>query len=185
MKTETEIKIIGAGKQKTQRGVDIDKLRRRLVALGAQLRFKCVIREIGFTSRFLRKKSIKVRLRTVDGKNELAVKTKKAKSSRFLIRKEREVLVSDFGEMEGILETMGITKFRDREKEREEWLFDGVKIEIDRYPGYPFYVEIEGSPTAIATAKRKLGLSRHRCVAKTSTALLKTWGEKNPDFLKF
>lgn len=175
MKIEKEIKILG---------IDPEKLRRRLVKLGAKLQFKSVIREVAFDSDFL-EKGVTLRLRIVGGKNELTAKKKKL-SSRLLMREEYEVQVSDFEETARILGVLGFSKIRDREKEREEWILGEAKVEIDRYPGMPPYAEIEAKDRqTIMSCLRKLGLSNLRRTTQTSTELLKSWGAKNPNYLKF
>lgn len=72
--------------------------------------------------------------------------------------KEACVEVNDFQEAVNILLALGHKIKAEQEALREEWLLDGVKIDIDTWPWLPSYVEIEGpSEDAVKTVSAKLG----------------------------
>lgn len=184
MKIEKEIKIYS----EKQEGIDLERLRRALADLGAEPMSKGVVHEFGYKSPDLKKRGITtLRLRVIDGKAQLTVKMKKI-PSRLLEREEYEIGVSDLKEAEEILKKLvaGLFRFRRREKEREKWVVGDVDVCIDRYAGFPAYVEIEAKSLAEINATiRKLGLSRYRRTTKTSTELLRMWGAKDPNHIKF
>ena len=162
-------------------------LQAKLVELGAVMKFKSPIREVAFTHPVLRirEKGILLRLRTVADRIELTLK-KRNMEKKILARDEAEIDVSNFRETIEILGALGFIVCRDREKRRVEWEWRGFKIEIDTYPGCPPYVEIEGSSyRAILRAIKALGLGECERFAGSSTDLLRRWGAKNYDFLKF
>lgn len=165
----------------------------RLKDLGAKFVLCGTIREMAFAHPrlHLKERDILLRLRQCRGPAsqypaELTLKRKPRRNSRLLEREEIETEVSDFEATREILEALGFRLCRDREKAREEWTLDGVKIEIDTYPGAPSYCEIEGpSRKKIKEMIRRLGLADKPTSAMSSTELLKHWGVRNYNFIKF
>jgi adenylate cyclase, class 2 len=72
-------------------------------------------------------------------------------------REERETGVSDPDEAERILHGLGLRRRFRYEKRREEWLLEECTIALDETPIGRF-VEVEGDPTAIRRALRRLEL---------------------------
>lgn len=72
--------------------------------------------------------------------------------------KEACVEVNDFKEAVNILQALGHKIKAEQEALREEWLLDGVKVDIDTWPWLPSYVEIEGSSEeSVKNVATKLG----------------------------
>lgn len=72
--------------------------------------------------------------------------------------KEACVEVNDFQEAVNILQALGHKIKAEQEALREEWLLDGVKVDIDTWPWLPSYVEIEGSSEeSVKNVATKLG----------------------------
>lgn len=72
--------------------------------------------------------------------------------------KEACVEVNDFQEAVNILQALGHKIKAEQEALREEWLLNGVKVDIDTWPWLPSYVEIEGSSEeSVKNVATKLG----------------------------
>lgn len=76
---------------------------------------------------------------------------------------ELEVVVSDFESTRTILNKLGIPEARYQENFREEWVFEGVKIDCDEWPKLKPLVEFESeSIEKIDNLISKLGLNKDR-----------------------
>lgn len=72
---------------------------------------------------------------------------------------EIEMNVEDLAKSKALLEALGLVAFRQQEKKRRVFLWDGVEICIDEHPMVPPYLEIEGpSENLIRDAARALEL---------------------------
>lgn len=184
MHIEKEIKVLN---------INPSGVVKRLMDLGAEFVFAGTIREIAFTHPLLRLKErdILLRLRQCSYAGgsypaELTLKKKAKGGSKLLERIEIETEVSDFVATREILEALGFKLCRDREKAREEWMLGDIKVEVDSYPDAPPYIELEGpSRKKIKEAIKALGLSNNPTSTMSSTELLKHWGIKNHNFIKF
>lgn len=177
---ENEIKILD---------VDVGLLQKRLHGLGAKRNFPFTkMPEVAFDHPKLqfRKKGKLLRLRLENGRVELTLKGKNT-AKKLLMRSEDELEVIDFKKAKRFLEKLDFVAYRDREKKREEWILPGgEKVDIDRWPVGEPYVEIESKNLrAIELAIEALGLERHERAAISSTELLKRWGVKNYNYVKF
>lgn len=138
---ETEVKILG---------IDREKIEDRLISLGARKVFDDEIHAIYYDSadHALRKKKDTLRLRR---EGPIAVLTFKRHihDDRAKVREEKEVQVSDFGEMISILSSLGYSSWLEMRKHRTTYELNGVHFELDRYHGeygyIPEFLEIEGS----------------------------------------
>lgn len=89
-----------------------------------------------------------LRLRS-DQKNILTFKKPvSVKNMDFKINEEIEVEVSDFDQMEKILNEIGFSRVQSYEKFRETFAFEDAKILIDNMP-YGTFIEIEGTEESI------------------------------------
>ncbi|MFI1863393.1 MULTISPECIES: class IV adenylate cyclase [Streptomyces] len=70
--------------------------------------------------------------------------------------RETETTVGDFDTTHTLLSRMGILPRSYQENQRDSWLLNGVRLEIDSWPLIPPYLEIEGDSAADvwATASR-------------------------------
>ncbi len=89
-----------------------------------------------------------VRLRRAAGRAILTYKGPARFQGGIKIREERETVVTDPGETEGILAGLGLERRFRYEKRREEWRAEGCAIALDETPIGTF-VEVEGEPPAI------------------------------------
>lgn len=159
MPLETEVKYLG---------VDLDALRERLQALGADFQADRFERNLVFDdpSRNLKEKSILVRLRE-DGRSILTLKRPPEGPTPDGVKtwEEHETELADASAVQATLETLGYAVAFAYEKYRGEWEFGGCHICLDRLP-FGDFVEIEGEPEAIFEAARALGLEGNETSTK-------------------
>jgi adenylate cyclase class 2 len=172
---EIEVKVLGINKP---------ALLKKLAALKAKRILKpTLITELAF--RRANDQKFLLRLRSVGKTNELTFKQDLRKAGdAFKTEREIETTVADFDTTRALLEQLGFTVFRHREKMREEFKLGNVKIEIDTYPECPPYMEIEGDKSAITAALKKLGYGLEDSSSDTATQVLKKLG-KDPSYLLF
>ncbi|MBI2175506.1 MAG: CYTH domain-containing protein [Parcubacteria group bacterium] len=181
---EIELKVLG---------IDRQALRARLRKIGARRVFGPVpVREIYFepdkSMRGARRYS-SFRLRAVGKHYELTVKVGRKnvkqphrgrpaqKIQKFKVRDEYEVRVLDFARALELVRALGYRVFREREKTREEYRHQGVKIEIDEYTGMPPYMELESTREhSLLRVLGALGYNREQATTATATELLARHG---------
>jgi adenylate cyclase class 2 len=147
MAKEIEMKVIG---------VDKNEVEARLAALGARhvadYEFKRVVFNLGGGRT---KKHLRVR---TDGKTT-TLTLKERKGSGLEQTDEYETEVEDFKTTVRILCRAITSKPIYEFNRREEYLLNGVHIAIDKWPGIPWYVEIEGpSVGAVEKTYNELGI---------------------------
>jgi adenylate cyclase, class 2 len=106
----------------------------------------------------LKKKGILLRLRQKGGQAVLTVKMPVQKKSIYKVREETEALVSDFANMEKMLQDIGFRPFFIYEKYREVYSALETQIMVDETPIGNF-IEIEGAPERIDAVAARLGFS--------------------------
>lgn len=140
---EVEIKILE---------IDVEKIQKRLSALGAQRSFDGELVSIAFdfSDKRLSKDEILIRLRKEGLKVMLAYKkllnTEHAKESE-----EIELEVTDFETATKFLNAIGLhaKKGYPMSKHRISYIKDGVHFEIDKLPDFPAYLEIEAPDISV------------------------------------
>lgn len=176
---EIEVKILN---------VDLRRVKQSLEELGA----KSVLRPTLLREWYFRIPGISedernfysLRLRTEGKKNVLAAKIRK-EDKRYHINKEVEIEVSDTAGTKTLLALLGFSIFRQREKIRQVYCLDSIKIAIDQYPRVKPYIEIEGGKKSdIMSFVKKLGYSTSDTTNKTATEIIKETG-LNPNNLFF
>ncbi len=79
--------------------------------------------------------------------------------------KEVCLKVDDYAEAVKFLKALGLRVKSEQESWREEWLLDGVNIDIDTWPWIPTYVELEGpSEESVKNAAKKLGFDMNEAI---------------------
>ena len=86
-----------------------------------------------------------IRLRTNGIKTTLTIKEVKEKTVDGT--KELEIEVSDFDKTDEILTALGYKHRTFQENYRDQYILDGVEIDLDKWPRIPEYMEIEGKST--------------------------------------
>lgn len=176
MKKEIEVKILN---------IDQKKLKKSLKELGARRVFgRTLFHEIYLESPSKERRYSSFRLRSEGKKNFLTLKLKKDDLA-FEIRDEFEMEIKDFEIALKILQLAGFKVFRQREKLREEYVLENVKIEIDEYPMMMPYMEIEApSKKIMKNFLKKFNFSFKYTTNRTATEIIQNAG-LNPDNLLF
>ena len=177
MPREVELKILE---------VNVREMHERLMRLGARKVEQGLVHEVAFDfpDGRIKKRDELFRIRKYRKRTEITYKTNSAHDKDFLDHDEYETVVEDFDTICKIMKLLGLKMVRDREKRRTSYVLGKVKIEIDKYPTIPAYMEIEGSKKDIKDTLRRLGHSMKDTTNMTSTKVLRYYG-KNPDYQKF
>jgi predicted adenylyl cyclase CyaB len=157
---EVEIKVL-----------DIDRadIETNLIALGAKKTFDGEIRAIYYDSpdHSIRKTWATFRLRKEGATAVLTYKCHVADPDA-KVREEKEVTVSDFDVMQGILEAAGFSAWLEMRKIRTTYELGRLHLEFDRYlDAYdyiPEFLEIEGTDVAeVYRCAEMLGFRKEDC----------------------
>jgi adenylate cyclase, class 2 len=120
-----------------------------------------------------------VRLRRAAGRAILTYKGPARFQGGIKTREERETVVADPGETEGILAGLGLERRFRYEKRREEWRAEGCVIALDETPIGTF-VEVEGDPPAIRRVLVSLELDFASALPYTYARLYAQRREQEP-----
>lgn len=90
---------------------------------------------------------------------------------------EHEVVVSDFSELEKILEKMEFTPTTSYERYRTELEKDGVKATIDEFP-FAKFLELEGPEDQIKAAAEGLGFAMKDNLTDSCDTLFTKWRQE-------
>ncbi|MGE5275736.1 MAG: class IV adenylate cyclase [Acidobacteriota bacterium] len=94
-------------------------------------------------------------------------------------REERETTVGDAGEIDAILQRLGLLRRFRYEKRREEWRLDDCAVALDETPIGDF-VEIEGDPAGIRKAVAALELDFAAAIPYSYARLYALKRQENP-----
>jgi len=132
---EIEVKIMN---------IDTKKIRNQLKLLGAKKVFSGEIQALSFDFENLELKQAgkSLRLRKMGDKVEFCFKGRN-ESKIFKAKEEIEVNTSDFAKTRKILENLGLNQIKEYHKCRESYQLGKVKFELDTYPDFPAFLEIE------------------------------------------
>ena len=178
--SEIEIKVLD---------IDVDDVRRRLVALGAQLvkKGRETNRMYDWPDERLWSEGAYLRLRSFGPHHTLTFKRRLA-GDRYKSSEEVETNVADASATAAILTMLGLVERRVDEKDRESYRLDDLLFEIDRWPTIPAYLEIE-APTGerVDHGLALLGIARDARVtsARLDEILKKHYGRTVPTSLRF
>jgi adenylate cyclase class 2 len=96
---------------------------------------------------------------------------------------ESEVTVSDFEETAAIMKRLGMVEKFYEENRRIEYILDGVKIDIDRFPLLRPYVEIEGkSWEEVEKISKKIGMKWEEKIIISTMQIYERNGIKERDY---
>ncbi|MFH1996368.1 MAG: class IV adenylate cyclase [Candidatus Omnitrophota bacterium] len=128
--------------------------------------------------RTLRGKVLVLRIRRIGRRGILTMKYSfKKKSKRFKMVEEIEIPTNDFHNLRFIFEKLGYRIDGFKEKRRQTFHLNNVKILIDRLPFLGFWMELEGGVPDIEKVARKLNL-------KMADANTLSYGQLFARFLK-
>jgi len=156
---EVEVKILN---------IDRKKIEAKLISLGAKKVFDDKVSALFFKSKTDKPhKHLQLRLRTEGTKAVLTLKTR-IPDKELKIRDEHEVEVSDFNEMQIILEGLGYIIYKKTRKHRTSYALDDAHFEFDKYLDefdfIPEFLEIEATtPKTIHKYADLLGIKKEDC----------------------
>jgi adenylate cyclase class 2 len=158
--------------------VDVDEIRKKLLALGARLEYKetQICRILDFDDKRLHEKGEIIRVRKVGNKVELTFKGPTEKIGNTKSREEIETHVEDFETALKIFEKIGLTPVRSYEKHRESYKLGNITFELDNFPNIPVppFLEIEGtSREEVVEMAEKLGFKKEELKSFNGLELLK------------
>lgn len=133
-----------------------------------------------FSGGILGEKNAILRIRKTQDKTILTYK--KRIQNEFDVKQqiEHETEVADFEAIEKIVESLGLIKSLVYEKRRRTWNFKETEIVLDELP-FGFFMEIEGSVTAIAETEMLIGAESFETEHETYPRLTAQFGERNGD----
>jgi len=119
-----------------------------------------------------------LRLRRIDEKTILTYKKRLRNDFDVKENIEHETEIADFEASAQIFESLGFRRSLVYEKRRRTWRFREVEVVLDELP-FGFFMEIEGSITAIAEAEMFLGAEDFEVVHETYPQLTMQFGVRN------
>jgi adenylate cyclase class 2 len=129
-------------------------------------------------NKLLKEKSV-LRLRTIGNRTELTLKKKIAKGE-YKVMEEIETTVGDSETVVRIFEELGM-KSKKYEKYRATYKLGNTKLEMDRCPSVPWFIEIEApSEGEVKDAVEKLGFSMSQATSMTGFDLIKKYNVTEP-----
>jgi adenylate cyclase class 2 len=119
-------------------------------------------------------------LRIRKTQNKTILTYKKRIQNEFAVKRqiEHETEVADFEAIEKIVESLGLIKNLVYEKRRRTWKFKKTEIVLDELP-FGFFMEIEGSVTAIAETEMLIGAEIFETEHETYPHLTAQLGKRN------
>lgn len=163
--------------------LDIDEnvIKNKLLSLNAKK-----IQETRLTVDWYRIKGIKegedpwfLRIRSnSEGKNEVTWKAKSDLLGVSAKHKEINFTISEPSKLADLFEELNLERYAHQEKDRTSFVLKDWQFDIDKYPGMPAYMEIEGSSEEnVKEAITLLNLENNRTWAKGERILIQdTYG---------
>lgn len=168
---EIEVKILE---------IDPDEIEEKLEELGARMVFSGTLRNVFLDkNKVLEAKDSLIRLRD-DGTKSIL--TYKRNITQGKVRKsvEIEVGVSNFSQMQRILNSLGFRERFEYSKARKHYVLGEMSFEIDTIPGIPPLLEIEGpSEKEVLEHVRLLGFSEKDAKNWTGKQLSEHYNKKH------
>jgi predicted adenylyl cyclase CyaB len=161
-------------------GVELDKLRDRLIELEAERKGPSAFEDNWVLDRGneLMKEGKILRLRTDGGRARLTFKGPMRLEGNLKIRQEHEIEVESAEQARALLENLGFAVVRRYQKMREEWQLGGVTIALDHTPIGDF-AEFEGE-RADVVAKR-CGFDPEKGERRSYLRLYEDYLKQHPD----
>ena len=135
----------------------LDEITQKLVDIGAS--FDKEVFEVNYQHRGgeMDERGATLRLRKIGDFSVLTYKEKVSTDNGAKRKIEYETNVSDVEAAEHIIERLGYRLTAVYEKRRKYWHYANVEVVLDELP-FGLYMEIEGTPDAIAKVEKALGL---------------------------
>lgn len=157
--------------------VDVEKTKEKLKSLGA----KEIKNTRLFVDWYCVKEAIEgshpwyFRLRkTTDGKCEMTWKSLEKFVGNTRQSEEINVNIDDFEKAGKLIEALGLVHYAHQEKDRISYILKNWNFDLDKYPGMPAYLEIEGkSEEHVAEAIKLMELESHIALSQGETKLIR------------
>jgi adenylate cyclase class 2 len=121
-----------------------------------------------------------LRVRRVGGRSLLTFKGPARWDGAVKQRREIELEVSSSETIAELLHALGFEPWIRYEKQRESWVFGGVRVELDHTPIGDF-VELEGPVAKLEDTARALGLEPEEAVAESYVGLWLAHRRRHPE----
>jgi adenylate cyclase, class 2 len=157
--------------------VNVEEIKKKLKSLGAK-----EIQNTRLTIDWYSLKGLKnndhpwyLRVRkTSDGKSEISWKSIEKFVGNTRQSEEININISDFEKSKSLLEAIGLQNYAHQEKDRVSFVLEDWNFDLDKYPGMPAYLEIEGkSEKNVGEAIKLLELQKHEALSQGETKLIK------------
>jgi len=161
-------------------GVELDKLRDRLIELEAERKGPSAFEDNWILDRGteLMKEGKILRLRTDGGKARLTYKGPMRLEGNLKIRQEHEIEVESAEQARALLENLGFAAVRRYQKMREEWQLGGVTIALDHTPIGDF-AEFEGDRAEVVA--KRCGFDPDKAERRSYLRLYEDYLKQHPD----
>jgi adenylate cyclase, class 2 len=108
-----------------------------------------------------------------EGNGELTWKSMPKKSKIHKRCREINLKLDNPEKTEEFLLAIGLKKYAHQEKDRISWIYKKWRFDMDKYPGMPSYLEIEGqSQKHIKEAIKLLNLTKHKASPEGERVLI-------------
>ena len=161
-------------------GVELDKLRDRLIELEAERKGPSAFEDNWILDRGdeLMKAGKILRLRTDGARARLTFKGPMRLEGNLKVREEHEIEVETSEEARSLLENLGFTATRRYQKMREEWQLGGVTIALDHTPIGDF-AEFEGDRAEVVA--KRCGFDPEKGERRSYLRLYEDYRKQHPD----
>lgn len=161
-------------------GVELDKLRSRLIELEAERKGPSAFEDNWILDRGseLMSEGKILRLRTDGGKARLTFKGPMRLEGNLKIRQEHEIEVESAEEARSLLENLGFSAVRRYQKMREEWQLGGVTIALDHTPIGDF-AEFEGDRAEVVA--KRCGFDPEKAERRSYLRLYEDYLKQHPE----
>jgi predicted adenylyl cyclase CyaB len=161
-------------------GVELDKLRDRLIELEAERKGPTAFEDNWILDRDneLIKDGKILRLRTDGGRARLTYKGPMRLEGNLKIREEHEIEVENAEQATALLRNLGYSVVRRYQKMREEWQLGGVTIALDHTPIGDF-AEFEGDRAEVVA--KRCGLDPEKAERRSYLRLYEDYLKLHPD----
>ena len=155
----------------------------RLEELQAEYKGEDYEENIIFGGGILDSKPAVLRIRKIQNRTILTYKESLKNEFSVKQRIENETEVCNAEELEKIIESLGFEPRLVYEKRRKTWEFRQVEIVIDELP-FGWFMEIEGSITAIAETEMFLGIENYETEQESYPSLTAKLGSRNGNLIE-
>ena len=169
--------------------VDVKAVKQKLLRLGAReiQNTRLIVDWYGPKGKATDSQPWYLRIRTTtDGKNEVSWKSLPKITGNTRHADEVNINVSDAKLAGKLLENIGLENYAHQEKDRASFVLEDWNFDLDKYPGMPAYLEIEGkSHEHVQEAIKLLDLEDHTSIGEGERLLIENKYKLNWSDMRF